>query len=145
MDRHALFVAAVGTFLIVASLQARAEQKADWPTYGMDSLRSGYNPCEKILGAITVGRLSQTWGFDTGAFEVAKIRRLTRRMTAYRARRSSPTMWSSVEHITTFCRSGTTTVTFTPLMPIARTREAPFFGTARWAQGSYQTAIKWWE
>ena len=72
MDRHALFVAAVGTFLIVASLQARAEQKADWPTYGMDSLRSGYNPCEKILGAITVGRLSQTWGFDTGAFEVAK-------------------------------------------------------------------------
>ncbi len=58
--------------ILVPAPRAQA-QKVDWPTYGFDSYRSGYNPNETILGPSTVSGLKLAWAFDPGAFEIANI------------------------------------------------------------------------
>lgn len=39
----------------------------DWPTYGFDSQRTGFNPQERALGVRSVRRLRRLWAADLGA------------------------------------------------------------------------------
>ncbi len=71
MKQHLLIALASGLLMMTASLQARAQDHVDWPTYGMDSLRTGYNPYETILSPETVNNLRSVWKFDPGAYEVS--------------------------------------------------------------------------
>jgi hypothetical protein len=41
----------------------------DWPTYGFDSLRTGYNPLETMLGPTSVAGLRLIWAFSSAALE----------------------------------------------------------------------------
>ena len=49
---------------------ASAQSRIDWPTYGFDSVRSGHNPHETVIGAANVATLAQAWSFDAAAFEI---------------------------------------------------------------------------
>jgi len=49
----------------------RAEgSEVDWPTFGYDISRTGYNPNETILGAGNVSNLQLIWSFDLGAVTI---------------------------------------------------------------------------
>src|SRR5439155_6367269 len=44
----------------------------DWPTYGYDTYRTGYNPSESAIGISNVGGLTQKWTYSLGAVTVAQ-------------------------------------------------------------------------
>ena len=50
---------------------ALAQPKVDWPTYAFDSLRSGANPAETLLGAGTVSQLAAAWQFNPANADLA--------------------------------------------------------------------------
>src|SRR5690349_19469961 len=41
-------------------------EAGDWPMYGHDASRTGYNPAEMTLGPDTVGQLVQRWQANVG-------------------------------------------------------------------------------
>src|SRR5256712_6691455 len=55
---------------VILSGPAGAASSVDWPTYGYDTFRTGYNPNETILGSGTVGGLHELWSFDLGAVTI---------------------------------------------------------------------------
>jgi outer membrane protein assembly factor BamB len=44
--------------------------EVDWPTYGYDTLRTGFNPNETTLGVGNAGTLTKIWSFDVGAVTI---------------------------------------------------------------------------
>src|SRR5438874_11122228 len=44
----------------------------DWPGYGYDAQRTGYNPNETVLGTGNVGSLTQKWAYDLGAVTIGQ-------------------------------------------------------------------------
>jgi outer membrane protein assembly factor BamB len=47
-----------------------AQANVDWPTYGYDISRTGYNPNETMLGVSNVSSLQYIWSFDLGAVTI---------------------------------------------------------------------------
>jgi outer membrane protein assembly factor BamB len=62
--RHSLITIAA-TILVLHATIARAQ--TDWPTFGFDRQRTGYNPEEAILSPQTVPSLTLLWSIDLGA------------------------------------------------------------------------------
>lgn len=53
-------------------LASSSTTKVDWPTYGYDVQRTGYNPNEHTLGVNNVGNLHELWAFKLGAVTVSQ-------------------------------------------------------------------------
>jgi len=53
-------------------LASLSTTKVDWPTYGYDVQRTGYNPNEHTLGVNNVGNLHELWTFKLGAVTVSQ-------------------------------------------------------------------------
>ena len=54
------------------SAGAAATASVDWPTYGYDALRTGYNPNETVLAPGNVGSLTQKWAYELGAVTIGQ-------------------------------------------------------------------------
>ena len=54
------------------SAGAAATASVDWPSYGFDALRTGYNPNETVLGPGNVASLTQKWTYDLGAVTIGQ-------------------------------------------------------------------------
>jgi hypothetical protein len=66
---HGAATALLLTFLVGG--QAFGQIHIDWPTYGFDSHRGGFNNQEHILGQASVGKLTLAWSFNPGTYELA--------------------------------------------------------------------------
>jgi outer membrane protein assembly factor BamB len=55
-----------------AAAASSSATQADWPTYGYDVQRTGYNPKETTLGVNNVSKLHEVWAFDLGANTISQ-------------------------------------------------------------------------
>ncbi|SAL48367.1 outer membrane protein assembly factor BamB family protein [Caballeronia humi] len=61
-----LIPAAFATFTSFTSICAHAQVATDWPTFGMNKQRIGYNAAERVLGVGSVAQLRSHWATDIG-------------------------------------------------------------------------------
>lgn len=65
-----LFVALATSPAARSAPRTHAATAVDWPMYGYDNARTGYNPNETTIGVGNAGSLHELWSFDLGAVTI---------------------------------------------------------------------------
>ena len=64
--RRSKIVAAIMLAVLATASSAQAQTATDWPTFGWDAQRTGYNPFETVLTTSNVASLRTHWATNLG-------------------------------------------------------------------------------